>query len=169
VNPKGDKRGLVLLTHHQYCSVFDDEYPKPAQQLSKLIDRPVLWLWGHEHRMAVYGKYQGAGGIQAYGRCIGHGGMPVDINPKLRRTDRPLTAYDNRQYPSPENIIVGYNGFINLTVRERRLTIEYRDLKNNLLLTENWQVADGKLTGSAALGTADPGLTVPADLALATA
>ena len=168
VNPKGDKRGLILLTHHQYCSAFDQEYPKPAQQLSKLIDRPVLWLWGHEHRMAVYGKFVNKGGIQSYGRCIGHGGMPVDINPKFKRTDRPLAAYDNRLYPSPENITVGYNGFANLTFKENRLLIEYRDLKNDLLLIENWEVVNGNLTGAASLGPVVPGLTVPTNLALLT-
>jgi len=130
VNPKADKRGLILLTHHQYCSSFDAEYPKPAQQLSAFIDRPVLWFWGHEHRMAVYGKYSVEGGIEAYGRCIGHGGMPVDINPPMKRSDRPLVAYDNRQYPSPENITVGYNGFTNLTFKDNQLLVEYRDLKS---------------------------------------
>lgn len=168
VNPKADKRGLILLTHHQYCSAFDQEYPKAAQQLSKLVDRPVLWLWGHEHRMAVYGKYAGDGGIQAYGRCIGHGGMPVGINPEIKRPDRPLVAYDNRQYPSPENITVGYNGFANLTFKANQLLIEYRDLKNNLLLTENWQVAGGNLIGTATPGSQVPGLTQQTNLALAT-
>ncbi len=153
VNAKGDKRGLILLTHHQYCSAFDQEYPKAAQQLSKLIDRPVLWLWGHEHRMTVYGKYVTDGGIQAYGRCIGHGGMPVGIN--------------NRQYPSPENIIVGYNGFANLIFKGNQLMIEYRDLKNTLLLTENWQVDSGILKGKAIATDRAAGLTQQAELSIA--
>jgi hypothetical protein len=147
VNPKGDRRGLLLLTHHQYRSAFDTEYPKAAQQLSALVDRPVLWLWGHEHRMAVYGKYASEGGIQVYGRCIGHGGMPIDIDSKFQRTNRPLAAYDNRQYPSPENIKVGFNGFANLTFKGNQLQIEHRDLNNDLLLTEDWKVVDGELIG----------------------
>jgi len=107
VNLQGDKRGIVLLTHHQYCSAFDCEYPKAAEQLSALVERPVIWLWGHEHRMAVRGKYATQGGIEAYGRCIGHCGMPVEINPEIKRPERPLVAYDNRQYPSSENITIG--------------------------------------------------------------
>jgi len=168
VNPKADRRGLIFLTHHQYCSAFDQEYPKTAQQLSALIDRPVLWFWGHEHRMAIYGKYATDGGIQAYGRCIGHGGMPVGINPKMKRSDRPLVAYDNRQYPSPENITVGYNGFANLTFTANQLSVEYHDLKNNLLLTENWKVENGNLIGTATAPSQVPGLTLRTDLALAT-
>lgn len=168
VNPKGDKRGLILLTHHQYCSTFDQEYPKAAQQLSKLIDRPVLWLWGHEHRMAVYGKYSAAGGIETYGRCIGHGGMPVGINPEIKRQDRPLVAYDNRQYPSPENIVVGYNGFVNLTFKGTQLTLEYRDLKNHLLLTEIWRIDNGTLRGEAVASSQAPGLTLQRDFSQAT-
>jgi Calcineurin-like phosphoesterase len=168
VKPKADPRGLIILTHHQYCSSFDQEYPRTAEQLSEFVERPVLWLWGHEHRMAVYGKYASEGGIQAYGRCLGHGGMPVDIDPQIKRPERPLVAYDNRQYPSPEAITVGYNGFANLTFRGNQVTIEYRDLKNSLLLTENWQVLNGNLTGKAMAGPQVPGLTLQQDLSVAT-
>lgn len=168
LNWEGDTHGLILLTHHQYCSAFDAEYPKIAEQLSKVIDRPVLWFWGHEHRMAVYGKFASDGGIQAYGRCIGHGGMPVGTDPDLKRPERSLVAYDNRRYPSPENITVGYNGFVNLTFRANQLCVEYRDLKNNLLLSEDWQTVNGSLTGTASLSNVVPGLTLHQDLALAT-
>ncbi|HYK89533.1 MAG TPA: metallophosphoesterase [Acidobacteriota bacterium] len=160
--------GLIVLTHHQYCSAFDSEYPSTAQQLSDLIGRPVLWLWGHEHRMAIYGKYSRGKGIQCYGRCIGHGGMPVDINPKVKRADRPLVAYDNRQYDSPENITVGYNGFANLTFQGDQVVIEYRDLYDTLLLSETWQVRNGNLSGTARLGPPAPGLTVHTDVKTAT-
>lgn len=39
---------LILLSHHEYYSSFDDWYPIPAQQLRDHIpaDRPVLWFWG---------------------------------------------------------------------------------------------------------------------------
>jgi hypothetical protein len=168
VNPKGDTRGLILLTHHQYCSAFDTEYPKTAIQLAQVIDRPVLWFWGHEHRMAIYGKYAVNGGIQAFGRCLGHGGMPVAINPTVKRPDRPLAAFDNRQYPSPENIVVGYNGFANLIFRNNRLAVEYRDLKDRVLLIEQWQVDNGVLTGKASVPNQAPGLDSPLNLVLAT-
>ena len=163
-----DTHGLIVLTHHQYCSSFDSEYSSTAEQLSDMIGRPVLWLWGHEHRMAVYGKYSSRKGIQCFGRCIGHGGMPVDINPQMKRTDRPLVAYDNRQYRSPENITVGYNGFANLTFKGNQVEIDYLDLNNELLLSETWQITNGNLSGTVRLGPATPGLTLHADLRAAT-
>jgi hypothetical protein len=46
--------------------------------------------------------------------------------------------------------------------------IEYRDLTNALLLSENWQVANGNLSGTATIGSTVPGLTIKADLKLAT-
>lgn len=165
---RDDSHGLILLTHHQYCSTFDSEYPSTAEQLSNFINRPVLWLWGHEHRMAVYGQYTNGKGINCYGRCVGHGGMPVGINPEVKRPERPLVCYDNRHYQSPENITVGYNGFANLTFKGNRVLIEYRDLKNALLFSESWQTINGKLSGTAKLGPIAPGLTIQKNLNLAT-
>jgi len=73
-----DKRGIVLLSHHQYYSAFENQYTLPARQLARFISRPVLWFWGHEHRLAIYGKFGMDGSVQAYGRCIGNGGFPAD-------------------------------------------------------------------------------------------
>jgi Calcineurin-like phosphoesterase len=165
VKPKANKRGILLLSHHQYYSMFDEQYPKPAEQLLQLIDRPVLWFWGHEHRLAIYGKYKTNGGVEAYGRCIGHGGMPVDRDPAQASPKWPLVLYDNRRYPSPEKITAGYNGFANLTFRGNQLTIEYRDLKNTQLLTERWEVNNGVLTGKEIhLVSQDPALKYDPDL-----
>jgi hypothetical protein len=73
-------RGVVLLTHHQHTSAFDKTYPAAARQLAEVFGkRKVLWFWGHEHRLALYGQFKTDGGITAYGRCIGHGGMPVSL------------------------------------------------------------------------------------------
>lgn len=165
VKPRDDKRGIILLSHHQYYSAFQDWYPKPAEQLRQLIDEPVLWFWGHEHRIAVYGKYKTRAGTEAYGRCIGHGGMPVDINCPVQHPECPLVLYDDRIYRSPEDIRVGYNGFANLTFKKNQLSIDYRDLKGDQLLTETWQVVDGVFTGKGIqLINADPGLKHEPDL-----
>ena len=89
---KDDRRGIVLMSHHQYFSAFDDFYVKPAEQLAEFIDRPVLWFWGHEHRMAIYGKERAGAGIEAYGRCLGHGGMPVELLRKPRGPAAPHSS-----------------------------------------------------------------------------
>jgi len=55
VRPRSDDpRGIVILSHHQYVSRFDHCYPRPGQQLAEFFSRPVLWLWGHEHRLAIF-------------------------------------------------------------------------------------------------------------------
>jgi Calcineurin-like phosphoesterase len=149
-NPDGTLPGIILLSHHQYFSGFDDWYPTPAQQLRKFIsqDRPALWFWGHEHRFAIYDSFGVKDGIQAFGRCIGHGGMPVDRKAAPDIKDCNCVLYDNRQYPNAENIEVGYNGFITLTLDGSRLGVNYYDLYDTLLLAETWSTnSKGELSG----------------------
>jgi len=148
VNPDADKRGLILLTHHGSHSAFSDWYQIPARQLARLIHRPLIWFWGHEHKLAIYDRYHVPEGIEAYGRCIGHGGMPVERghDPDL---DCPLLAWDNRRYENGEKINVGFNGHVDLSLDGPKLHAEYVDLNRTLLLTEDWQVdlASGALDG----------------------
>ncbi len=140
---RGDHRGVVLLSHHQYYSAFDEWYLKPAQQLAELIKRPVVWFWGHEHRMIVYGAHSFGGGITAHGRCLGHGGMPVDrVNPDrpLRHRECPPLFVDNRPFPNDEGIDVGYNGYGVIDFEERELRAEYRDLTGAVVYSETISV-----------------------------
>jgi len=113
----------------QYVSRFDHCYPKPAQQLAEFFSRPVLWLWGHEHRLAIYEEAKMEGGVTAFGRCIGHGGMPVDLPRKTPLHDFEVEFVDERLYPNDENLVVGYNGFANMTLRDDRMTLDYVDVR----------------------------------------
>lgn len=135
INDPNDKRGIILLSHHQYRSAFESNYYPTPEQLSKLIpnNRTVLWLWGHEHRVAWYDL--GKGGevdLNVYGRCIGVGGFPVEraeIPGNARATG--LLAYDNRKYDTELGIPIvkiGYNGFTTLKFIGRNVTLEYRSL-----------------------------------------
>jgi hypothetical protein len=146
VNPDGDRRGLILLTHHGCYSAFSDWYQIPGRQLSDIIHRPVIWFWGHEHKLALYNRYRVANGIDAYGRCIGHGGMPVE---RGREPDLfcPLLAWDNRRYENGEEIDVGFNGHANLSLDGPDLTVEYVDVNGTLLIREKWHAdpASGRL------------------------
>jgi hypothetical protein len=78
----------ILLSHHQLFSPFAGigrANAKPAAEqayntnLLNAFRAPLeagkvaAWLWGHEHNLAIYEAY----GPLAYGRCIGHGAMPV--------------------------------------------------------------------------------------------
>jgi len=172
VHLEKDMRGIILLSHHQYCSAFvkrdkndkvfsDDEFQNPAVQLAKLIGpgRPVLWFWGHEHRMSVYGCYQGKDGIKAFGRCIGHSGMPTEIlsDANMFRTDdyrkqvgesRKLVLFDNRFRETIDDTSVGHNGYVLLRLNKEKLIAEYYDEKNKIL-SEEWDIdiTTGKLNG----------------------
>ncbi len=56
--------------------------------------------------------------------------------------------YDDRRYPSDEDIDAGYNGYIVMEFEGANLRVSYFDLNNTLLLTESWNTdAQGKLTG----------------------
>jgi len=144
VRPKDDKRGIILLSHHQYYTVFPDDhsYTLPAQQLKEFIDRPALWFWGHEHRLAGY-ELWGPKDLQVHGRCIGHGGMPVRPQPPPRREGSHLLFYDNRYYKDGFN----HNGYATLEFRGPRMTARYFDISginpgasDRLLLEEQWKV-----------------------------
>ena len=114
---------------------------KPAQQLAEFIDRPVLWFWGHEHRLALYGLHAFKGGIPAYGRCIGHGGMPVDRWPdgkRLRHPDCAPTFADNRRFPNDESLDVGYNGYALLAFEGPSLRVDYKDITGAVVHSERW-------------------------------
>ncbi len=151
LNLKNEKRGLVLLTHHQYCSAFEEEYNKPAEQLASVIgeDREVLWYWGHEHRLAVYGKFKRGKGITAHGRCIGHGGMPVEFKAKLKpekAKETNLILHDARKNTEIKDVNIGYNGYAVMNINGAELKTEYYDIRDELLLAESWQVDEnGKI------------------------
>jgi hypothetical protein len=134
VAPERDQRGLIIMSHHQYYSGFDNRYSKPAQQLWKAgVRRPVLWFWGHEHRLAGYDLY-GSDDLKAFGRCVGHGGMPVDRGEPMR--DPLPSFYDNRVASNG----FGVNGHVNLSFTGAGLTAVYVDLNGNELLREQWAI-----------------------------
>jgi Calcineurin-like phosphoesterase len=141
-----DPRGIVFLSHHPYFSRFDHCYTKPAKQIAEFVKGPVLWFWGHEHRLAIYEEMNKPGGIRTFGRCVGHGGMPVDMVP----TDIPHPEYaveftDNRLYPNDEGLTIGFNGFARLTFQGPVLTAQYVDLHGTVVFSESWAAERGNL------------------------
>ena len=142
-----DNRGIIIMSHHQYYSGFEDKFPRPARQLWEAgIQRPVLWFWGHEHRLAGY-DLGGSEKLQAFGRCVGHGGMPLE--PEAPKKDPRPKFYDQRQglkQPGDQRTgAVGYgvNGHVNLKFQGPNLTTVYVDLDGTEILSETWR-ADGK-------------------------
>ncbi|WP_373512750.1 metallophosphoesterase [Persicitalea sp.] len=139
-----DKRGLVFMSHHPYISAFREDYFKPGEQLCELLGeaaRPVIWLWGHDHRLVGYHLGQNKTELQAYGRCIGHGGMPVETQmPHNDKETDKLSFYDRRVRTRIKRHELGYNGFCQLQLEGDRLTATYRDLEDTQVLKESWKV-----------------------------
>ena len=141
-----DPRGIILLTHHQYYSRYDYWYTIPAKQLAEFFPRPLLWFWGHEHRMAIYPEYGLPGCVRAFGRCIGHGGMPIELPPaKPMHPHFPVEFADSREYPNDEQLTVGYNGFARLTLNGNQATVDYVDLDGTVIFSEGFAVDNGNL------------------------
>jgi hypothetical protein len=141
---KDDRRGIIILGHHQYYSRYDYCYPKQARQLAEFFSGPVLWFWGHEHRLAIYDESDIAGGIRAFGRCIGHGGMPVDLPPATAKHPQyTVASVDKRHYYNDENLKIGFNGFARLSLQGDCLTVQYVDVKGEVIFSEAWAAKNG--------------------------
>jgi len=155
------KKSILLLTHHQPISAFERAFGKQVRQLKKLkfLDgREFVWLYGHEHRLTIYNLQDVGRSMQAYPRCIGHGGMPVELT-SLAKPDARIGFYDPRRHPidckDPETK-VGYNGHVLLEIDGATMKIEYRDIDDSVLLKESFtndgsgilQYAFAKPTGS---------------------
>ena len=160
----GDHRGIVLLSHHPPVSAFHPyEYRALLPQLDSLFsaNRTVLWFCGHEHALAIYGKNDFGDKLSGFPRCIGYGGMPVEIGHLVPKSSdvndfaiRRLVIYDRRKRNVINgNILLGHNGFVQLRLQSENLRIDYYDdsaeTVKNLLVTEHWVVdkQTGNLTG----------------------
>jgi hypothetical protein len=158
VDPAGKPRANILLSHHPYFSAFEQAWPRPASQLATILPKnDVIWIWGHEHRLAIYERYAD-GPVHAFGRCIGHGGMPANIAPPRSAGSR-VEWYDGRVYQSVHGTRVGFNGHVNLTIDGHLAHFDYRDINDTSLLRESFEY-DGGGQITRRLDYADPGLHV---------
>jgi hypothetical protein len=164
------------------------------QLASLLGGRNVLWFWGHEHRLSFYGHNAlgGAGSDGAgvpggaaapagaapagasitggaavpgcFARCIGHGGMPVEIGEfnlkgatATDKANRNLVFYDKRVRETIDgNIALGHNGYVILEFLAQKLVVRYFDDSftdahgaRSPIVEEHWVIdtATGALTG----------------------
>ena len=105
-----DKRGLIILSHHQPVSAFDVKYEGTTKQLEKLLggqNRSVVWLFGHEHRLAIYNEtVLPRTSFVTFPRMIGNGGYADQriAGTLPKRSAAPVMAFDERIY---QNISTG--------------------------------------------------------------
>jgi len=158
-----DQRGIIFLSHHQWFCAFGTEYHRPAQQLSEWVQKPVLWFWGHEHVFAAYGimdqirdsKDKIVKGIPVHARCIGHGGMPAQIDRltgKLEEKtselgrERELILWDRRKNRTDRDTELGFNGFVELIFKGQTLIVNYYD-QNKVIMQEAWEATSYGVQG----------------------
>ncbi len=148
VRPKAKQKGTVLLSHHQYFSAFPKEpnFPKPANQLTEFFSgETFVWLWGHEHRFSGY--HLVSGDFNVHARCIGHGGMPIELcppRPKDPKDPYPgkLRFYDNRLNPlypvnDRKDPKLALNGYAEVAFSDDTITIRYKSLVPNFAPNED--------------------------------
>jgi 3',5'-cyclic AMP phosphodiesterase CpdA len=124
-----EQRGTILMSHHQPFSGFEDVDPRLANTIKAALggSRVEGWLWGHEHRCAVYDRseaHQVFDSPADYTAVIGHGGVP-----------QLLTAQDSHQavgweladYYQVADDHWGLGGFAVLRFDGPGLTVQYID------------------------------------------
>ncbi len=154
------RKPVILLSHHQPFSAFDKRvYPNLADQLRPFLDQVGLWFWGHEHKLAGYEAFSMKGGPPIRGRCIGHGGMPIELGWEPTKNPAPVVFSDERDAGRVvESSRLGYCGYALLELAGPKLTITYSDELGNDLVREEWEIAAGTMHGKAALLKDDPGI-----------
>ncbi len=155
-----DDRPVILLSHHQWFSAFDDRnYPTIGEQLQPYLNRVTLWFWGHEHRFAGYAAFAPKG-TRVRARCIGHGGMPIEIGWKRRGTAAAVFSDQRLAGTSADGTQIGYCGFALLEFRAERLVITYIDENGLPLVRETWTQQEKTVRGSVELLDRSPGFEV---------
>jgi hypothetical protein len=96
--------------------------------------------------MAIYEEFGIDGGMRAFGRCVGHGGMPVDLPPQPKHPECRVEFVDTRLYPNGENLTIGFNGFVKMALDANRLKVDYVDIHDDVVFSETWEVNNGSLT-----------------------
>jgi hypothetical protein len=155
-----NRRPVILLSHHQWFSAFDDrDYPTIGEQLQPYLNRVALWFWGHEHRFAGYAGFAPKG-TAVRARCIGHGGMPIELGWKRKKLTAAVFSDQRLAGTSADGTRIGFCGFALLGFRAERLEITYIDENGQPLVREIWTTRDRALHGSAELLHKAPGFEV---------
>jgi len=117
-------RKLMLLTHHQPFSAYEKDIGNLANRITPLLDTKKVsaWFWGHEHRCVLYREYKNL----PFGRCIGHGGVPVYM---LHDKDSPVPDPGTWEF---RDVVPGIEpwalfGFAVLDFKDRSIKVRYID------------------------------------------
>ena len=124
---EGSPRKLVLFSHHQLVSVYDqgDLGPTLGTKLAPVLrgDRVTAWWWGHEHRAITYGA---AGGVR-FPRCLGNGGVPIRPDPAPPSGRTPPITWRSTRTVREDGQKWNRFGFALLDLQPDRIDVTYID------------------------------------------
>jgi hypothetical protein len=88
---RGTRKKLVLFSHQQLFSAFDEDGGRLQRALRHLLEARGItaWYWGHEHRAIVYDPHPRHG---MHARCLGNGGIPQPRTGDVRNAPVELTV-----------------------------------------------------------------------------
>jgi Calcineurin-like phosphoesterase len=133
---KASDRKLVLLSHHQLTTVYDqaDIGPVLTAKLGPVLDsgRVTAWWWGHEHRCVGFEATQGV----KFPRCIGHGGVPVLQTHTDADKPRAPWAWQPSGYLNTDGQRWALFGFAVFDLDGDRIQARYRDEHGATIRTE---------------------------------
>ena len=147
------QRGTILMSHHQPYSGFETVDPRLANTIKAALDgrRVEGWIWGHEHRCAVYDPAQTRAAFDscaAYTAIIGHGGVPQ----LLSADDAPQALdWELADYYQIADDQWGLGGFAVLHLDGPKITVQYIDEYGNPARTGPPLVYPATTNGSAPL------------------
>jgi hypothetical protein len=124
-----DQRGTILMSHHQPFSGFENVDPRLANTVKEALGgrRVEGWLWGHEHRCAVYDRAAARQAFDSpadYTAIVGHGGVPQLLSDQ---DSRQAVAWELADYYQVADDHWGLGGFAVLRFNGPELTVQYID------------------------------------------
>lgn len=127
----------MIMTHHQLYSAYEnsDDVGKILKaKLGGLLkaDKIEAAVWGHEHRCVVHKPYCDV----AFGRLIGHGGVPVYMDHGQDDPYPEPAIYDDRRFIASGLEKWAYMGFAVFDFDGPKLTVRYIDETGRLDKTE---------------------------------
>ena len=133
-------RATILMTHHQPFSAFEDVDVRLAETVARALGehRVEAWLWGHEHRCAVYDPdivardYRDAAGYTA---IIGHGGVPQLMPAQTPDDVERALSWQLADYYQVQDDRWGLGGFAVLSFDGPRVEVQYYDEYGNAART----------------------------------
>lgn len=136
-----DKRGIILLGHHNYRNAFAPSCQDHVKQLAQVIPRgrEIIWLYGHIHSFQMQNLSQPTedAPIAAWSRCVGNGGFTQEVAELMQPPTHSLDvnqAVDRRVYRTlPITTATGaatrevaFNGYSTLVLDGPKASFEYR-------------------------------------------